>query len=459
LISLPKSCQNTLEALPNVRRFKILLPYQIVATQGSPSTAVLATTFACLAKRNEEHKKLETLVIDYVSDTTINNIFHNPLDLQNAYEVFSGLNNLIISIKRQECRSLNFSRNIWFLIRKATHLQSLCLFGWNTKRDNIFRKLERDHPIDLHDWRIRSLPYPLEHAAKINNLRFLELKRLDIIPDELVTLIDDCSLTLKELYLIEVYLKVNGEFQAGNISLWVGHPGMEKPSTSCWIAQSFRENVHLNLSILRATGLGYDDFERDRNSQHPDYDIPDPNGLNKNLDQRFVEAVMHPEINVIVPLPVAEVEQASSPDLSGVQLAEIESFLEDVLPPLDNPTSPLPPLPTGPADTNTVIPPFPTTSSSSSIAMRDNLKPGTPPLRPIDYDAEIFQLYHNTTSHYKRSIDGYFYDHHEHACRELQNMINVADRGIDLISEEIRSYRQVDVDENTGLLVPPPMAT
>jgi hypothetical protein len=279
---------------------------------------------------------------------------------------------------------------------------------------------------------------------KIRNIEFLELKRIDIAPEELVKLIEDCSMTLRELFLVEVYLKVNGEAQTGDISLWVGHPEEEKSSTSVWVADSLRDMESLNLSVLRATGLGYDDFERDRDSWHPDYDIPDPNNQNKNLDQRFVEAVMHPNIKETVAAPCRGVEEPvmgfSLPSYLGILVPDPPTRSEDI-----------PPLPTRP-DIPDDVPPFPATSSPSSSRSLTHPKNENPTLRSVDYDAEIYQLYHNTTSHYKKSIDGYFLDHHEHACRELQNMINVADRGIDLISEEIRSYREVEVDEGSGLL-------
>jgi hypothetical protein len=416
-----------------------------VSTQGSPATTVLTTTFACLAHRNEEHQTLDTLVIDYVSDTTINSIFHNHIDLQNAIRVFRGLRNLTISIKRQETRSQSFPRNLWFLIRKAKLVESLCVFGWNTKRDNTYRKLERSGLADVNNWTVRCLPYPLEHSSKIRNIQFLELKRVDMAPEELLKLIEDCSLTLKELYLIEVYLKNNGEAQMGDIPLWVGYPQEVQSNTSIWVAHSLQEMESLNLSVLRATGLGYDDFAPDRNSQHPDYDIPDTSGRNKNLDQRFVEAVMHSNIKATLsPLVTEEESEASLVGFSDVHMGNVDAFLETSLPPLSN-IPPLPSLPDVPAD----VPPVPSTSSLSSSSLPTNHKPANQTLKPADYDAEIYQLYHNTTSHYKKCIDGHFIDHHEHACRELQNMITVADRGIDLISQEIRSYRHVQVAEGS----------
>ena len=419
-----------------------------------------------MAKRNEEHSTLDTLVIDYISDTTINNIFHNPVDLSNAFKVFAGLKGLLLSIKRQEDRLELFNRNLWFLIRKATQIESICLFGWNTKRDNNVRQLENEISMDYREWRTRSLPYPIEHAAKIKSIRFLELKRLDIFPLQLVALIKDCSLTLKELYLIEMYLKVNGVVEGESISMWVGYPDFPKPNSACWVAQSFREMEGLNLSTLRATGLGYDDFERNLEMLPPDYDICDYSFAKKSLDQRFVEAVMHPDIEAVMrPLVQDEVREAS-PGMTGMELDESETHLEANLPPMNNSTPlPSPPTPTpaglaaiasshSTSTTSITTPPSPDTSHLEPASSTLRLSK----LQPIDYDAETFQKCHNTTSLHKNSIDGHFDDHREHAFRELQNMIDVADRGMDLINQEIRAYRHFDVDEPTGLLVPPSTA-
>jgi len=74
----------------------------------------------------------------------------------------------------------------------------------------------------------------------------------------------------------------------------------------------------------------------------------------------------------------------------------------------------------------------------------------------IDYDADTFQRYHNTTSHFKRSIDGYFTNHNDQALRELQNLISVADRGMTLISQEIERYQGATVDPTTGGVVAGP---
>lgn len=203
----------------------------------------------------------------------------------------------MLSFKRQEKRNSNFNRNFWFLIRKAAKLGSLCLVGWNIKRDN--RTRQHRHRVSENDWRMRSLPYPSEMSATFDRLRYLELKRVDIDPKQLVRLVRDCSETLKELYLVEVYIKVHGAMDLGNIALWIGLQDSSRPLAACWIAQDLRNMESLQLDVLRVSGLGYDDFEPDADPLSPNYDLEDPSDLDRSFDQRFVEAVMQPDVGIV----------------------------------------------------------------------------------------------------------------------------------------------------------------
>lgn len=390
------------------------LPFQVVGDQSLTATLLLATTFASLAKRDEEHISLETLVIDHVSDTTINNICNNPIDLKNAMKTFKELTHLVLSFKRQEKRNSTFNRNLWFLIRKAGKLGSLCLVGWNVKR-NIKTRRHRHRGATENDWRMRSLPYPLETSLSFDRLRFLELKRVDIDPAQLVQLIKDCSETLKELYLVEVYIKVNGTADEDSVALWIGLQDSPTPLDACWVAQDLRNMKSLKLDVLRVTGLGYDDFEPDENSLHPSYDLKDPSGSDKSFDQRFVEAVMRADIDI----------NTKTTPLSKTVSPEPLLEQDTVLPVVET---------VGPEAQESEV----TIPDPESLVQRS------------DYDADTFQRHHNTTSHFKRSIDGYFTNHNEQALKELQNLIRVADRGMSLIDQEIERYRAATVDPTTG---------
>jgi hypothetical protein len=126
-------------ATRNMNRLKLNLPFQVVGKTSSTATLLLATTLACVAQRPaEEYKTLETFVLDHLSDTTVTTLCNNHMDVRNAVTAFAGLKNLIMSIKRQESRPASqnlFTQQLWFLIRKATDLESLCLIGGNPRRD------------------------------------------------------------------------------------------------------------------------------------------------------------------------------------------------------------------------------------------------------------------------------------------------------------------------------------
>jgi hypothetical protein len=211
---------SVLQATPDMTRLKLNLPFQVAGRASYTATLLLATMFACVAQRPDNFKALETLVLDHVSDTTINNICNNPMDLKNALRAFAGLRNLVLSVKRQENRSslmTSFSHNIWFLICRAINLESLCIIGWNAKRKANSRRLHAS--VNFDEWNMRSLPYPfLENPKGLRNLRYLELKHVDIDPVSLEQLIEHNSHSLKELYLNEVYLKVFGASGPGENS-------------------------------------------------------------------------------------------------------------------------------------------------------------------------------------------------------------------------------------------------
>ncbi|KAE9376626.1 hypothetical protein N431DRAFT_501442 [Stipitochalara longipes BDJ] len=474
--------ENVLDATPNMRRLKLNLPFQVVGQQSRTATLLLATTMAALTKRPEEAKVLDTLVLDHVSDTTMIDICNNPMDLGNAIRAFSGLKHLVLSIKRQEARDARqaaFTKHLWFLIRKAVDLESLCLIGWNVKRDIATRT--HLHGVSPNVWNMRSLPFHVDGSRTASCLRFLELKRVDIDPHSLINLVAECARSLKELYLNEVYLKVGDSNTSGASSLWLGHADLRKADDVIWVAQDLRKIKDLKLDVLRATGLGYDEFDPEANPMHPDYDLMDYSGRNEPFDQRFVEAVLAsndaimkdnsrsepragshgpdlPQIATVIPeltnlssvLPPEDLDDAHGPGLDqahgseqqdlGSTLAHPESQVQS-----DQQTH-LPPL--GPLGNST---PTPVREFNQSIAGGLYVEPSQPeqhllpPLNHLrkekEYDAETFQRSHNTTSHFKRCIDGYFFNHNEQALKELQNIITVADRGMTLLSAEIDRAR------------------
>lgn len=400
---------------PNVKKIKLNLPFQVVGQCSRTATLLLATSLACFAKRNEEHHILETLVLDHVSDTTLIDICYNPIDLSNTLDVLQGLKHLVLSIKRQEAiphKQTTFAQNLSFLIQKAINLECLCLIGWNVKRDINSRK--HCHNVSQNHWTMRSLPFLRNMSLNIGHIRCLELKRVDIFPQTFVDLIEQIAPSLKELYLNEIYLKVRDPETLQHPSYWIGH-GRGRAEKACWVAEDLHNIEDLNLSILRVTGLGYDDFLSKPDARHPDYDLRDLSGLGRSFDQRFVEAVINgpePFIEAMdIDQRVNHLPMFVSPDLVGaIPLSAIDLSIDP---------------------SNLQLQHQLHQPQSVTEAMRHK----------SEYDAETFQKTHNTTSFYKKCIDGCFFNHNEQALRELQNIITVADRGMVLLSEEIERAR------------------
>ncbi|KAA8567031.1 hypothetical protein EYC84_010115 [Monilinia fructicola] len=397
-----------LQNAPDITRLKVNLPFQVVGNAAMTSTRLFANTLACAANRPEEHRKIDTMALDHLTDKTVNNICNVPIDVENAFKTFENLKSLVISIKRQESRGALqtvFARNLWLLIRKAQGLESLCMIGWNVSKNTRSRR--NSTLMSFTNWTMRSLPYHPVKGPALNNLRYLELKRVEMDPAMLLFLIKENCHSLTELYLSEVYLKVFGSADKEDTSLWIGHPNVKIPNPNpgkcTWVAPAIRDIEGLNLKILRVSSLGYDDYNPDPDSENPNYDLDDPTGHNKPFDQRFVEAV----IGTIIP-----------------------SSLES--PPVDTPTEI--------DDTN-----------------ENTIKVG---IGLDTYDAEAYQLNQgNRTSHFKRCIDGVFLNHTDGALRELQKIISVADRGMDLINEEINRNQALVVDPDFNTLIDPPPDT
>jgi len=194
----------------------------------------------------------------------------------------------------------------------------------------------------------------------------------------------------------------------------------------------------LDLEILRVTGLGYDDFDPDMNSAYPNYDLVDPSGYNISFDQRFVEAVLNKKDTAL---------PASSPS------PEVPTLPGITEPPFNTSTALATPIT---EIDQTHAPYIPATEDQAQkISADTEIAPLQGHTTPILYDAVTFQQDHNTTSQFKGCLDGYFYNHNEQALRELQRIIEIADKGMDLISAEIDRTHALQVNPDDGALVIP----
>lgn len=320
-----------------------------------------------------------------------------------------------------------FAFHLWMLLNFAHSLESLCLIGWNTKRTSGSRIEPWDFNTPADEWQMRSLPYPLpSHASNINSLkylRFLELKRVDIDPSAFVRMIDDNSQSLKELHLNQVHLKVCGPSGVNNNCRWIGHaPEETKPDEAIWIAEYLREKKSLKLDIVRATNLGYDTEPAINVGGSPveKFDLHDPS--EKSFDQRFVNAVM----GVVTTLPSTPSTGQTNPAEDSWQMTfsslpkhlyEVEAYQRTPFP----------------YDEYLDSTPFRKTPHKTSYTrVQEERHSSCQVLARTQFLRD-----NNTTSHFKRSIDGVFYNHNERALVELHKIIGVVAKAMNVMNEQV----------------------
>ncbi|KHJ34869.1 hypothetical protein EV44_g5007 [Erysiphe necator] len=405
--------EEILQWTPNMCRVRVNLPLQILGWKSRTATLLFATTLECLAKRIDEHQAIQTLVVDHLTDTALINICNNPMDLANAIKVFSSVLHLCISIKTEEIspnRQDAFGWYLWFMIRKARALTSLCLVGWNTKQE--IRSRRYDSGVRFEIWNTRSLSF-FSGDTNWEFLRNLELKSVYFRPSKFLEFIGEIKNCLRELYLFEVYLRVHRLPNNEISGLWVGKVGVNKPEGSVWVAEELRNMEGLNLKILRATGLEYDRFDVNPQPTDPEFDFLDP--LNRPYDQRFVDAVILGPEKIFLTLYK---DDNIDKDLSSRSEIITNGRLEN-------------------KDC--------TVYSNLKVTLKKKLN--FTPRERKDYDAETYQRSRNTTSHFKRCIDGCFFNQNERVLRELRSIVAIADRGMNLLSEEIYRARSEGSDD------------
>ncbi|KAK6864518.1 hypothetical protein PG990_006048 [Apiospora arundinis] len=302
-----------LEYTPNVSAVRLNLPFQLISKHCRAATMILGNTFEALAQRSEESQSVRTLVLENVTDTTIVKLWRNPRDVRNIIDAFSALENLLISVRRHEegqAQTLNFRHRLWEMIGKAPNLESLCLISldWD---DGSFEPLKETTQRDctIEDWHFRSIPTIRKPPKSVlSRLTYLELRRVEVSGCGLISMFKCFKDSLKELYLNQVYLKkVQDASAPGNANdvLWIGLPNTRPPQDHRWIATCLRQ-MELRLRVCRVASLGYDQYIIGEEPQTiPDFDLIDPSGLGRSLEQRFVEVV-------------SGIQQPSSPDGSPV---------------------------------------------------------------------------------------------------------------------------------------------
>ncbi|KAL2758832.1 hypothetical protein ACRALDRAFT_1080497 [Sodiomyces alcalophilus JCM 7366] len=405
------------EVLFNCRyleRLRVDLPFQFVDQRCNAATMVLANTFSALAGRlsEEDAVPLRTLVLENLSDHTIDNLWSNPSDVSNIMHILHRLENLVLTIRRPRHTSF-----LWHLTRHAEHLRTLCLVGNDDdRRPPRGLKQTKAWHVPLLEWNARSLPEPYltirngRDLFSIPHLTCLELKRIELGPDVLPAMARAFGPTLRELYLNEVYLKAEQGRHVNPDStevLWVGLPNKRPGPEDVWMAMQVRSRCP-SLRVCRAAFLGYDHFIHDDVLHHngadgqpaapplrfasPEFDFLDPSGLGRSVAQRFVEVVLG-------------IAQPRAP------------------PPDGRPVTYLPP---DPRDDRLV----------------DELRPRPAAFRVADYDANAYQTaVHNPTSRWRRSIDGVFPNYNAGTLEELHYIAETASKGM----SELQRWRRQEL--------------
>lgn len=381
----------------HVDRLRLNLPFQLVGRHCNAATMILANTLKVFAQRPEEDSaQLKALVIENVTDIAICHLWMNPSDVMNIMIVLEVLEHLVLTLRRHENdpqRVSMFGSCLWNLVENAGELKTLSLLGMDhDNRPPSGLKQTKAWQMPVEEWRARSLPGP--HII-LSNLTCLELKRLEVCPQFLSRMAESFGPTLQELYLNQVYLKVeqsNDWNQDSQKVLWVGMPN-QRPTEDCqWIAMTLRCAMR-QLRICRASFLAYDLYLREDMSDQPELDFIDPCGLGRSVSQRFVEVVMG-------------IHQPNTLSRDPAEYLPVDAQYDHLL---------------------------------------HDMKPRTRALAVVEYDTNAYQTaVANTTSEWHRSIDGVFPNCNANTLDELHYIAETACQGMNLVHRRRSDWAATD---------------
>ncbi|KAG7101098.1 Uridylate kinase like protein [Verticillium longisporum] len=111
-----------------------------------------------------EPVRLETLVVENITDQTIYNLWKNPSDVRSMIHVFSGLRHAMFTIRRVELadpRILTaWGRFLWEMFRIAESLDSLRVVGTDDDRPpRGLLKQTKAWATSIMEWRALALPF------------------------------------------------------------------------------------------------------------------------------------------------------------------------------------------------------------------------------------------------------------------------------------------------------------
>ncbi|UNI15036.1 hypothetical protein JDV02_001608 [Purpureocillium takamizusanense] len=442
----------------DVDRLRLNLPFQLVGRHVNAATMILANTLKAFANRPEEDSAdLETLVLENVTDVAICHLWMNPSDVMNIMGVVAALKHLVLTLRRHENEPPRvgwFGACLWNLIENAGLLESLCLIGMDHE-DKPPRGLKQTRFWQLtpDEWRARSLPAPRVYLA---HLACLELKRVEMLPEILVKMMEELGDTLEELYLNEVYLKAEQarDWNADSKKvLWVGLPNLRAPDDGQWLAMAVRCAAP-RLRLCRASFLAYDHYLREDGAFSSDFDLVDPCGLGRGLSQRFVEVVLGvPQPNdpssgdpvEYLPRDPADDRFIAPQPRSSPASQTAEHDLQQA-----RQQNPPPPPPPQQQQQNHTLQQNQQQQHDGQQEQRQRHQehhsdqsrqpappahaPARTPLRIEDYDVNAYQMaVANPTSQWHKSIDGVFANCNQNTLDELHYIAETACRGMNEI--------------------------
>ncbi|OTA94271.1 hypothetical protein M434DRAFT_71472 [Hypoxylon sp. CO27-5] len=384
---------NMLEYTPNVTAVKLNLPFQLVSPgQYRAATMILGNSFEALAQRPEESKTLKTLVLENLSDMSVVSLWRNPQDVKNIMTTFSDLRSLFLSVRRYEegqAHTINFRNRLWEMIGKAEKLESLCLVDLDADEKHYWDiKVSSQRDLTLEDWQFKCIPTIRKPPkSALPNLTCLELSQVEVMGCDLLSMFKCFSNSLRELYLDGVYLKTVYSAESPddiNNTLWIGLPNVRPPPNHRWVATYLRQ-IKAQLRVCRVANLGYDQYIMDEEpiENNATYDLIDPSGLSRSIEQRFVEVA-------------TGIKQAPAPDDSPVSY-------------------------------------FPEEEWQDSWALADRERPSN--MRIDDWHASYYlSTQRNPTSAWQKSIDGQFANCNQFTLNALHNFADNAFNGMTLLN-------------------------
>ncbi|KAI0160985.1 hypothetical protein GGR52DRAFT_576397 [Hypoxylon sp. FL1284] len=299
---------------PNVAAVKLSLPLSsVMVDECRASTLILGNTFAALAKRlpaddeeeGEEHEHVEelrSLALENVPIVSFTSLWRNPQDVKNIRLAFRDLRHLFVSVRVDRewvphC--------MWEMIGSAAELESLCIADTTDPEEEDEDEDEKTsgeadgsgrggggggavrwaRDPDVYAWIMRCLPDIYGPRPQLPRLTSLELRRVRLYGGGLATILRSFGPTLRELRLDRVYLKRQSDEQA----LWIGAPNARLRHRTPRVAACVRLACP-RLRVCRVSRIGYDHYDVDPRRARA-YDLADPCGLSRSLEERFLEVV------------------------------------------------------------------------------------------------------------------------------------------------------------------------